>query len=33
MKKPENKVAVFYGDGATGGVIAKAFAREGGRFF
>ncbi len=33
MKKLENKVAVVYGDGAVGGAIAKAFAREGARVF
>ena len=25
MKKPENKVAVVYGDGTLGGAIAKGF--------
>ena len=33
MKRLENKVAVVYGDGATGGAIAKAFAREGAMVF
>jgi NAD(P)-dependent dehydrogenase (short-subunit alcohol dehydrogenase family) len=33
MKKLENKVAVVYGDGATGAAIAKAFAREGAKVF
>jgi NAD(P)-dependent dehydrogenase (short-subunit alcohol dehydrogenase family) len=33
MKKLENKVAVVYGDGTVGGVIAKAFSREGARVF
>ena len=33
MKRLENKVAVVYGDGATGAAIAKAFAREGARVF
>ena len=33
MKKLESKVAVVYGDGAVGGAIAKAFAREGARIF
>jgi NAD(P)-dependent dehydrogenase (short-subunit alcohol dehydrogenase family) len=33
MKRLENKVAVVYGDGAVGGAIAKAFAREGARVF
>ena len=33
MKRLENKVAVVYGDGTVGGVIAKAFAREGARLF
>ena len=33
MKKLENKVAVIYGNGAVGGAIAKAFAREGARVF
>ena len=33
MKRLENKVAVVYGDGTTGGAIAKAFAREGARCF
>lgn len=29
MKKLENKIAVVYGNGAVGGAMAKAFAREG----
>jgi len=29
MKNLENKVAVVYGDGAVGGAMAKAFAKEG----
>lgn len=33
MKRLENKVAAVYGDGAVGGAIAKAFAREGARVF
>jgi len=33
MKRLENKVAVVYGDGAIGGAIAKAFAREGAKVF
>jgi NAD(P)-dependent dehydrogenase (short-subunit alcohol dehydrogenase family) len=33
MKRLENKVAVVYGDGTTGGAIAKAFAREGAKVF
>lgn len=33
MKKLENKVAVVYGDGATGAAIAKAFARGGATVF
>lgn len=33
MKRLEKKVAVVYGDGAVGGAIAKAFAREGARVF
>jgi NAD(P)-dependent dehydrogenase (short-subunit alcohol dehydrogenase family) len=33
MKRLENKVAVVYGDGAAGGAIAKAFAREGAMVF
>ena len=33
MKRLENKVAVVYGDGSVGGVIAKAFARQGARVF
>ena len=33
MKRLENKVAVVYGDGGVGGVIAKAFAREGASVF
>jgi len=33
MKRLENKVAVVYGDGGVGGVIAKAFAREGANVF
>ncbi|HKZ37262.1 MAG TPA: SDR family oxidoreductase [Chryseolinea sp.] len=33
MKKLEHKVAVVYGDGTTGGAIAKAFAREGAKIF
>jgi NAD(P)-dependent dehydrogenase (short-subunit alcohol dehydrogenase family) len=33
MKKLENKAAAIYGDGAVGGAIAKAFAREGARVF
>jgi len=33
MKKLENKVAVVYGNGTVGGVIAKAFAREGAKVF
>lgn len=33
MKRLENKVAVVYGDGSTGGAIAKAFAREGAKVF
>jgi len=32
-EKIENKVAVIYGDGAVGGAIAKAFAREGAEVF
>ena len=33
MKRLKNKVAVIYGDGAVGGAIAKAFAREGAEVF
>ena len=33
MKRLENKVAVVYGDGATGGAVAKAFARVGAKVF
>lgn len=33
MQKLENKTAVVYGDGNTGGAIAKAFAREGAHVF
>ncbi|HEV8285576.1 MAG TPA: SDR family oxidoreductase [Chitinophagaceae bacterium] len=33
MKRLEKKVAVVYGDGAVGGAIAKAFAREGAKVF
>jgi NAD(P)-dependent dehydrogenase (short-subunit alcohol dehydrogenase family) len=33
MKRLQDKVAVIYGDGAVGAVIAKAFAREGARIF
>ncbi|HEY4110215.1 SDR family oxidoreductase [Puia sp.] len=33
MKKLANKVAVIYGDGATGSAIAKKFAREGANVF
>jgi NAD(P)-dependent dehydrogenase (short-subunit alcohol dehydrogenase family) len=33
MKRLENKVAVVYGDGGVGSVIAKAFAREGANVF
>jgi NAD(P)-dependent dehydrogenase (short-subunit alcohol dehydrogenase family) len=33
MKRLEDKVAVVYGDGTTGGAIAKAFAREGAKVF
>lgn len=33
MEKLENKVAIVYGDGAIGGAIAKAFAREGASVF
>jgi NAD(P)-dependent dehydrogenase (short-subunit alcohol dehydrogenase family) len=33
MKKLKNKVAVVYSDGAVGGAIAKAFAREGAQVF
>jgi NAD(P)-dependent dehydrogenase (short-subunit alcohol dehydrogenase family) len=33
MKRLENKTAVIYGDGAIGGAIAKAFAREGAQVF
>ena len=33
QRKLDNKVAVVYGDGATGGAVAKAFAREGARVF
>lgn len=33
MKRLENKVAVIYGNGAVGAVIAKAFAREGAMVF
>jgi NAD(P)-dependent dehydrogenase (short-subunit alcohol dehydrogenase family) len=33
MKRLANKVAVVYGDGAIGGAIAKAFAREGAQVF
>ncbi len=33
MNQLENKVAVVYGNGGTGGAIAKAFARAGARVF
>ena len=33
MKKLENKVAVVYGDGTVGGMIAKAFAKESAKVF
>ncbi len=33
MKRLENKVAVIYGNGAVGGAIAKAFAKEGAKVF
>ncbi|MDB5111954.1 MAG: Short-chain dehydrogenase [Mucilaginibacter sp.] len=33
MKRLENKVAVVYGNGATGAAMAKAFAREGAMVF
>jgi len=33
MQKLKNKVAAVYGNGAVGGAIAKAFAREGARVF
>jgi NAD(P)-dependent dehydrogenase (short-subunit alcohol dehydrogenase family) len=33
MKRLENKIAVVYGDGATGAAIAKAFASEGAKVF
>jgi len=33
MKRLEDKIAVVYGDGAVGGAIAKAFAREGAKVF
>jgi NAD(P)-dependent dehydrogenase (short-subunit alcohol dehydrogenase family) len=33
MKRLQNKVAVVYGDGSIGAVIAKSFAREGARVF
>jgi NAD(P)-dependent dehydrogenase (short-subunit alcohol dehydrogenase family) len=33
MMRLENKVAVVYGDGTTGGAIAKVFAREGAKVF
>ena len=33
MKRLENKIAVVYGNGAVGGAIAKAFAREGAKVF
>jgi len=33
MKRLENKVAVVYGSGGTGGAIAKGFAREGAKVF
>jgi NAD(P)-dependent dehydrogenase (short-subunit alcohol dehydrogenase family) len=33
MQRLEGKIAVIYGDGAVGGAIAKAFAREGARVF
>lgn len=33
MKKLENKVAVVYGNGATGSALAKGFAREGAKVF
>lgn len=33
MKRLDNKIAVVYGDGATGAAIAKAFAREGAKVF
>lgn len=33
MKRLSNKVAIIYGDGATGAAIAKAFAREGAMVF
>jgi len=33
MNRLENKIAVVYGDGATGAAIAKAFAKEGAKVF
>ncbi|MEO7766161.1 MAG: SDR family NAD(P)-dependent oxidoreductase, partial [Ferruginibacter sp.] len=33
MRRLENKVAIVYGDGAIGGAISKAFAREGAKVF
>jgi NAD(P)-dependent dehydrogenase (short-subunit alcohol dehydrogenase family) len=33
MNKLKDKIAVVYGNGAVGGAIAKAFAREGARIF
>lgn len=33
MKRLDNKIAVVYGDGATGAAMAKAFAREGAMIF
>jgi len=33
MKKLKNKIAVVYGNGATGNAIAKGFAREGAKIF
>jgi NAD(P)-dependent dehydrogenase (short-subunit alcohol dehydrogenase family) len=33
MSRLKNKVAVIYGDGAVGGTVAKAFAKEGARVY